>query len=138
MLTNQSVHRHQLQLEEASEAFDNVFELKPDAYLWQAGIAKFYLGDLQKAAEIFSNSAHYYETKFLEPASEERIWRDACELKLASSMEKAERKHVEKNGGVSSLIAQISERSEDEEPLNAETRCVLPATIVCGSNLHCD
>ena len=119
----------QLQLEEASEAFDHVFELRPDAYLWQAGIAKFYLGDLKGAAEIFVLSIVYYESKFLEPASEERIWRDACELKLGSTMGKAERKVAENNGGMSSIIAQIPERDESEEPLNAETRCVGCSTM---------
>jgi len=116
-----------------------VFELRPDAYLWQAGIAKFYLEDLQGAAEIFSRSVDYYENKFFEQASEERIWRDACELKLKSNMGKAEKKNAEENGGVSSMIAQISERGEDAEPLNAETRCVPCSRWVSQGvlNSHC-
>ena len=98
-----------MRLEEASEAFDHVFELKPNAYLWQAGIAKFYLGELQEAADIFARNARLFESKFGGPASEERIWRDACELKLASSMSRRQRKKFEETGGISSLLKQIPE-----------------------------
>lgn len=73
-------------LEEADEAFDNVYEMKPNAYCWQAGIVKFYLGDYRSAAEYFANNAHAFESKFGIVASEERIWRDACELKLRSEV----------------------------------------------------
>lgn len=113
-----------------------MFELRPDAYLWQAGIAKFYLEDLQEAAKILSRSAQIYEDKFLEPASEERIWRDACELKLASSMGKAEKKNATENGGLSSMIPQILDRDENEEPLNAETRYVRRSAAI--SNVASD
>jgi hypothetical protein len=71
-----------LRLEEADKAFEAVFEMKPNAYCWQAGIVKFYLGDYRSAAECFARNARYYESKFDQVASEERIWRDACELKL--------------------------------------------------------
>lgn len=111
-----------LQLEEAKEAFDQVFNLKPNAYLWQAGIAKFYLHDLKGAADIFAKSVATFESKFGEPASEERIWRDACELKLASDLGKAEKKTAEESGGVSKMIAQIPERDESSAPLPTETR----------------
>jgi tetratricopeptide (TPR) repeat protein len=74
----------QFELEEASAAFDEVFQLRPDAYLWQAGIVKYYLDDLQTAANIFAKSAIIYESKFGGKASEERIWRHACELKMAT------------------------------------------------------
>lgn len=74
-----------LRLKDADRYFDKVFELKPDAYLWQAGIVKFYLNDLVGAANVFARNAVQYEKKFgpmgVSPASEERIWRDATELK---------------------------------------------------------
>lgn len=96
-------------MEEASKVFDHVFDLKPNAYLWQAGIAKFYMGDFEGAADIFARNAHTFESKFGGPASEERIWRDACELKLATSMSRKERKKIEATVGISSLLKQIPE-----------------------------
>ena len=69
-------------LESAKDSFDQVFALKPTVYLWQAGLALYYLGDVHKAAESFTNNAHIFEGRFGEQASEERIWRDACELRL--------------------------------------------------------
>ena len=75
-------------LEEAKLAFDRVFAVKPSAYLWQAGLVMFYLGDVFKAAECFAKNALLYEKKFGEPASEERIWRDASELHLRKSLTK--------------------------------------------------
>lgn len=91
-----------LRLDEANKAFDSVFRMKPDAYCWQAGIAKFYIGDYYKAAECFARNAHYYEKRFEQVASEERIWRDACELKLLSEA-KSKRQNT-----LDSPIAQIS------------------------------
>lgn len=82
-----------LQLEEADEAFNIVYQMKPHAYCWQAGVVKFYLKDYYGAAEIFAKNAMYYETKFGEMASEERIWRDACELKLLCEMYKQKVKY---------------------------------------------
>jgi tetratricopeptide (TPR) repeat protein len=114
-----------LKIEEASEAFDRVFELKPDAYLWQAGIAKFYLGDMEAAADIFAKSAATYETKFSMPATEERIWRHACELKLLSSMSKKERKSIEEFGGGESLLTVVPENDGTAKLLRSETRKVL-------------
>ncbi len=73
-----------LRVEDADKAFREVFEMKPDAYCWQAGIVKFYLEDYRSGAEYLARSAQYYESRFGQMASEERIWRDACELKLAS------------------------------------------------------
>jgi tetratricopeptide (TPR) repeat protein len=69
------------QLQDASDCFDQVFELRPMAYLWQAGIPKYYLGDYVGGATIMTKSAQLAETKFGLPASEERIWRDACQIK---------------------------------------------------------
>ena len=78
-------------LERARDAFEKVYELKPNVYLWQAGIVMFYLGDTYKAAECFVNNANLYELRFGDPASEERIWRDACELILRRSLKKKAR-----------------------------------------------
>lgn len=72
----------QLQLEKAELAFDKVFKLKPNAYLWQAGIVKFYLGKINEAGNLFVASAKTYEGKFGSIASEERVWRDACQTSL--------------------------------------------------------
>lgn len=115
-----------LRLEEASEAFDRVFELKPNAYLWHAGIAKYYQNDYEAAAEIFARSATFYESRFGEPASEERIWRDACNLKVFSNMKKMKQKALDESGGFSQLVAQIPERGEmDAFTLPTESRKVL-------------
>lgn len=73
-----------LKLDEADRAFEALYEIKPNAYCWQAGIVKFYLGDYRAAAECFTQNAHWYESKFGQMATEERIWRQACELKLMS------------------------------------------------------
>jgi len=85
-----------LKLEKANKAFTNVFELKPEAYLWQAGIVKFYLHDYFGAAAIFARNAIQYEKKFgpmgCGPASEERIWRNAVELKYINGLKKTKRK----------------------------------------------
>jgi hypothetical protein len=98
-----------LKLQDADRAFDEVFQLKPTAYLWQAGIVKFYLGDLVGAAHIFVRNAVLYETKFGSPASEERIWRDACELKYLNSLPRKKQKELlAQDGGIKSIIPQIS------------------------------
>lgn len=123
-----------LRLEEANEAFDRVYDLKPDAYLWQSGIARFYLDDVHGAAERFAHNANLYESKFGGPASEERIWRDACELKVRSSMGKKGRRDVddeeESDGaeGASArkpLTAEISERDGMAEMMCTENRKVI-------------
>lgn len=69
-----------LRLREAVAAFDTVFTLKPTAYVWQAGIARYYLGDVDGAARVFARCGGLFEARFGEPASEERIWRHACAL----------------------------------------------------------
>lgn len=73
-------HLYSLDLEMADECFERVRSIKPQAYLWQAGLVKYYLGDFETAAEILSQQAQIYETRFGDAASEERIWRDAAEL----------------------------------------------------------
>ena len=40
------------------------------------------MGEYHSAAECFAKNAKIYESKFGTIASEERIWRDACELKI--------------------------------------------------------
>jgi len=74
-----------LDLDGADDAFDKVYRLKPNAYLWQAGVVKYYRNELVEAAKCFAENAATFESKFMSPASEERIWRDACELKAASN-----------------------------------------------------
>lgn len=116
-----------LRLDEAVAAFDQVFQLKPTAYCWQAGIAKYYLGDLIGAAEIFRASAIIYESKFGSPASEERIWRDACELKYLSSLSKKEREALIDDGGVKGIVPQVREFERSPES-TIETRRVFRIT----------
>jgi tetratricopeptide (TPR) repeat protein len=79
-------HLRMLRFEEAGASFDKVYKIKPDVYLWQDGIVKYYLGDYHGAAESLAKNAKRYEVRFMEPASEERIWRDAAELKVISSL----------------------------------------------------
>lgn len=112
-------------MEEANEAFDEVFKIKPDAYLWQAGIARFYLDDVESAANIFAKNAAIYENKFGGPASEERIWRHACELKLLSSLEKKEREDESSRQKIASRLTPIPDRTDDPDSLFAETRKVI-------------
>jgi len=104
-----------LQLEKADEAFGQVFDLRPSAYLWQAGVVKFYLGDLDSAADIFARNAVTYETRFGGPASEERIWRDACALKMLNSKSRAEKKDLAASGGTNSLVAEIPDGDENDK-----------------------
>jgi tetratricopeptide (TPR) repeat protein len=115
----------QLRLDEACEAFNRVFDLRPNAYLWQAGIAKFYQGDLHGAADVFARCALIFESKFGGPASEERIWRDACELKLLNSLSRKEKKEVEEAGEVSSIVTAIPDRGSAAELQKAESRKVI-------------
>ena len=108
------------QLQEASDYFDQVFELRPMAYLWQAGIPKYYLEDYVGGATILTKSAQLAEAKFGLPASEERIWRDACQIKYNRLM-----KSSSNNSSVSlSLFPPLSSMtlSSDDAP---ETRKVI-------------
>jgi len=81
----------------ASASFAKVYGIKPDAYLWQDGLLKYYLEDYHGAAESLAKNALRYETRFMEPASEERIWRDAAELKIANSLNGGGRKPKNKD-----------------------------------------
>ena len=108
-----------LRLDLANQYFDKVFELRPQAYLWQAGIVKFYLHDIKGAADVFARNAMYFEKKFgpmgMGPASEERIWRNAAELKYFTSLEKSRQKQffLDKQEG-NSPIAQIQENESND------------------------
>lgn len=122
-----------LKLEEADAAFDSVYRLKPHAYCWQAGVVKFYLGDLHNAAECFAHNAALYESRFGQTASEERIWRDACELKIVNSPTSSKgRKRagslstpLKTEDGLDLPIAQVRERNEDALLGPKETRKVI-------------
>jgi len=111
-----------LRLEEAKAAFDHVYQVKPYAYCWQAGVVKFYLGDLHGAAECFAHNAHIYESRFGQIASEERIWRDACELKIANRMNTKKWKQTDSS---SPTIAQIRDKNDDMMLGPKETRKVI-------------
>lgn len=120
-----------LRLDLANKCFDKVFEVRPNAYLWQAGIVKFYLNDIKGAADIFARSASHFETKFgpmgMGPASEERIWRNAVELKYVYSLRKNARKQflLDKQEGKATPIAQISDNDESgDDEMGSETRMV--------------
>lgn len=118
-----------LRLELANKYFDKVFEVRPEAYLWQAGIVKFYLGDTIGASRIFAKNAIHFETKFgpmgMGPASEERIWRNAAELKYVCSLKRSERKEflLAKEEGTVSTITQIDD-GDDDDDIGVETRKV--------------
>mmetsp|Transcript_35809 Transcript_35809/g.75410 ORF Transcript_35809/g.75410 Transcript_35809/m.75410 type:complete len:517 (+) Transcript_35809:93-1643(+) len=79
-------HLRMLRFAEAASSFDRVYRIKPEAYLWHDGLLKYYLEDYHGAAESLAKNAYRYETRFMEPASEERIWRDAAELKIVNSL----------------------------------------------------
>ena len=118
-----------LRVDEALEAFDAVFQLKPDAYLWQAGIARFYKGDLYGAAEVLARCAEIYETRFGEPASEERIWRNACLLKTFGNLSRKERKQLlmsdDAAGAVDALLPKAAETEDTADLLRSERRKVI-------------
>lgn len=99
--------------------------MKPSAYLWQAGIVKFYLGDLVGAGKIFAEAADTYETRFGCPASEERIWRDACELKYRFSATKEQKREVQESQGVAAEVPPIMDLEGTPDLLGIETRKVI-------------
>jgi len=88
---------------------------------------KFYLGDLHNAADVFARNAETFETKFGGPASEERIWRDACELKYLNMMSKQERKKLETGSETSTLLRVIPE-NESDDLFSIESRMVIKTT----------
>lgn len=109
-------------MEEAAKAFERVFELKPNASLWQAGIPHYYLGDLGRASQIFAQSTQRFESLFGEFASEERIWRCACELKYLTVMNQNQSKDIRETGDLMKHIAPVYTRDPDSEPLEKERR----------------
>jgi len=110
-------------LDKADSAFSQVFVLKPEAYLWQAGIVKFYLDDIEGAGRIFSRAAETYESRFGSPASEERIWRDACELKYLETSSRNRRKDVkDEEDRLSAVIPPIKEMESSDDFLSLESR----------------
>jgi tetratricopeptide (TPR) repeat protein len=75
-------HLKLLRVTEAVDAFQQVYTLKPDAYVWQAGLALYYVHDYKSAADRLAQCARTYETKLGQPATEERIWWYACQLRF--------------------------------------------------------
>lgn len=102
-------------MEEAEQTFEKAHQLNPSYYLWQYGIVLFYLEKYHKAAEIFAINAKLYESKFGEPASEERIWRDACELKLWNGFTKKEQEILLEKKDEEDWVAQIQDTSWSQD-----------------------
>ena len=78
-------HLRSLRLRAAYESFEYVYLLNPKAYLWQFGLLQYYFGEYAEGRKTCEENARRYELKFGgfdEVASEERIWRDACVLRL--------------------------------------------------------
>ncbi len=74
-------HLKLLRVREAVDAFQQVYTLNPDAYVWHAGLALYYVHDYRGAADRLAQCARSYETKLGQPATEERIWWYACQLR---------------------------------------------------------
>lgn len=110
-----------LRFQEAAEMFSKVYEIKPEAYLWQDGLLKYYLGDYYGAAESLAKNAVRFESRFMgmEPASEERIWRDAAELKIVNSLSPGRKKA--KNVDVPMAMRVPIADGVDEEQLEKES-----------------
>jgi len=109
-------HLKMLHFQEASESFKKVYEIKPEAYLWQDGLLKYYLEDYHDSTESLAKNAVRYETRFMEPASEERIWRDAAELKIIHTINGG-RKMKNKDSAAAVRVAALidKENGVDEE-----------------------
>lgn len=113
-------HLRQLRLAEAHESFNKVYSIKPEAYVWQDGLLKYYLDEYEAGAESLANNAIRYETRFGEPASEERIWRDACELKIVSSLH-GKRKVKDRSIPVAMRVPVGEEGEDNEEVVEGES-----------------
>ncbi|EJK72145.1 hypothetical protein THAOC_06352, partial [Thalassiosira oceanica] len=119
-----------LRFQEAAEMFSKVYEIKPEAYLWQDGLLKYYLGDYHGAAESLAKNAVRFESRFMgmEPASEERIWRDAAELKIINSLSPGRKKakNVDVPMAMRVPIADgVDEEQLEKESLSNESRKVM-------------
>jgi len=114
-------------LEGAAKAFNRVFELQPQKYLWQAGIVFYYLGDYKRASEIFARCGQRFETRFEEYASEERIWRSACELKYLSQLDSSSERQalMEDRDKLAEHIQPFYVRHPESDPLEGERRKVI-------------
>ena len=89
-----------------------------------AHIVKFYLGKIEEAGKVFSRNALLFESKFGQPASEERTWRHACELKLLHAMPISQRKKVKESKDAGAPIPRIPE-FESDDIFSKETRKVV-------------
>jgi len=123
-------HLKMLHFQEASESFKKVYEIKPEAYLWQDGLLKYYLEDYHDAAESLARNAVRYETRFGEPASEERIWRDAAELKIIHTINGG-RKMKNKDSAAAVRVAAlldkengVNEEQSEKDSIASERRKV--------------
>lgn len=85
------------------------------------------MDDFETAANLFAKSAVLYESKFGGRASEERIWRHACELKLARTQKTRKRSRVTKEDleRVKATLFPVPDMEEDPDSLFAETRKVV-------------
>ena len=111
-----------LNVKEATEAFDRVYQLKPSAYIYPAGIALFYCDEIYTAGECFAKNAQTFEAKFGMRASEERLWRDACQLLLLNT----QTNHY--SSPPNTTISTIPNKLDDEYSVHApppETRKVI-------------
>jgi tetratricopeptide (TPR) repeat protein len=69
-------------LEGALEQFDRAQQLsKNSRYEWHRGICLYYLDRFDDARVDFVENAQRYEERFFEPASEERLFAQACALR---------------------------------------------------------
>lgn len=93
---------------------------------------------MQEAADLFARNARTYESKFGQPASEERIWRDACELKFLGSMAPTKRKAIDESGDIATLIRSIPDFKSDDM-FSTETRKVMKLTRdLFGASVYSD
>lgn len=99
--------------------------MKPNAYLWQAGIVKFYLGDVARAGQIFAEAAEICESRFSISASEERIWRDACELKYYSSTSKSRKRELNESQQMLAIVPTIEALDDSDRLFATESRKVV-------------
>jgi tetratricopeptide (TPR) repeat protein len=125
-LTNRAMEAlRMLDLDDAIAAFGAAVQIKPNAYVWQQGIAQFYKGDIDGAAATFTRCASTYEAKFDMPATEERIWRNACNLKKYYTMSWSDRKQVRDSNTMEQLVPAVPETDDTHRLMGSERRRVL-------------
>ena len=119
-------HLRMLHFQEAYDSFNKVYQIKPEAYLWQDGLLKYYLEEYHEAAESLAKNAVRYETRFMEPASEERIWRDACELKIVHTIYSRKMKNQNVPAAIRVALQEgIDEEQSEKESIGSERRKVM-------------